>query len=154
MAHGSPDYWSHESLGLPAPGIHQTLWAWEEVVAVGAGATADGGGHTTMPGERLYLTAIQLTVRQPGTNLARVLIGGVVYTWIYFDTILFLPLSPSALINLNAGAILNIRFTNYDIVAQTFYCYFWGFRVTLVPGTPPAPALEAGLGLAVANAGV
>ena len=150
MAHGNPDYWGIETLGLPVPGIDQVLWRNTKALAIAAGANAFGVDYIVPADEVLFVTGIAVSARNPGTNFARLYLGGVVQLNIHFDTFEYLPLSPSAILQVNATQTVNMRMYNYDIMLQTLYFTLTGIRITIVPGTPT----PAGIGIAVDGAGI
>jgi len=150
MAHGNPDYWPLIVSGLPIPSVEQNLWRWSDITNVAGGANVDGAGYTVLPGERLYISGLTVACEGPGNHLIRLYGGGAVRIQIVLDSFLYLPLSPSALMDEITGSVVRVRYYNRDDIAHTFFSTIFGFRVTIVPGVPT----PAGLGLAIDGAGV
>lgn len=150
MAHGAPDYWSYLTAGLPVALPDQIEWGDDGTEIIAGGGDAHLIEYHAPDDEELYVTGGYVSCDFPRLFYFRIRPPDPIGRLFFFDTFAHLPLNPSAVIRIAAGDYFSLKVFNDDDVPHTFAAVVYGFRIAIVPGTPP----PAGLGQLVKGAGV
>lgn len=150
MAHGAPDYWPYVTAGLPVPLSDQVLWVETDARDIAGLGNAFMIDYTVPAGEELYVTGGYVSTDFARIQRYALSVDLVAWGTYYFDTFAHLPLNPSAMVRAVAGEHFYVRVYNDDALQHSFAVTVYGFRVTMVPGTPP----PVGLGLLLKGAGI
>jgi hypothetical protein len=150
MAHGRPDYWTKEAVGLPVPTVGESL-ARIGVSRTIAALDVDYMGAVTVPAGFVYfLQGGAISCSAPIIQLYGLKIGVDIAFKEYFDTRVVFPFTPACPIQIDAGQSFDIQVENLDSAEHSFWIVLFYLVVTLVPSAGG----KTGDGLVVYNAGV
>lgn len=149
MAKGYPDFWQPPSVSLPTPTVGQVMWRQRTADNIAAGGGSNLIEYEVVTGEVLFVTGIILSSDFPCLQKATLMVDALDYGIFYWDTSIVIPLSPSAIIQVDAGETFKVWQQNIDDVIHAFSGLAFGFRVTITAGATEG----MGQGLIIAGAG-